>query len=57
MPLAIRARCCDLPADDLFRQVFAPEQLTALPMLPLLLLMRGPAKRHGTPVEHAAVMD
>jgi DHA2 family multidrug resistance protein len=31
--------------------------LTALPMLPLLLLMRGPARRTGAPVEHAAVMD
>jgi DHA2 family multidrug resistance protein len=30
--------------------------LTALPMLPLLLLMRG-SKRAGAPVEHAAVMD
>ena len=31
--------------------------LTALPMLPLLLLMRGPKMRAGTPVDHAAVMD
>ncbi len=31
--------------------------LTALPMLPLLLLMRGPGKRDGAVAEHAAVMD
>ncbi len=31
--------------------------LTALPMLPLLLLMRGPTKGAGASTEHAAVMD
>jgi hypothetical protein len=31
--------------------------LTALPMLALLLLMRGPTKRPGAPAEYAAAMD